>query len=109
MKRELTYATVCSGIECMSVACRGLPLRPVFFSEIEPFPCAVLKAHYPDVPNLGDMSKIKVSNNGKEITNGTARIVLDRRIDILAGGTPCFAAVPRRGGVCIEMRKENDE
>lgn len=86
--KPLTYATVCSGIECMSVACRGLPLRPVFFSEIEPFPCAVLKAHYPDVPNLGDMSKITVTNK-TEITNGTVRIVLDRPIDILAGGTPC--------------------
>ena len=85
----LTYATVCSGIECMSVACRGLPLRPVFFSEIEPFPCAVLKAHYPDVPNLGDMSKIQVSQDGKEITNGTIRLLLDSRLDILAGGTPC--------------------
>ena len=88
-KRVLTYATVCSGIECMSVACRGLPLKPVFFSEIEPFPCAVLKAHYPDVPNLGDMSKIQVSNEGKEITNGTITIRLHGRIDILAGGTPC--------------------
>lgn len=85
----MTYATVCSGIECMSVACRGLPLRPVFFSEIEPFPCAVLKAHYPDVPNLGDMSKIQVSQDGKEITNGTIRLLLDSRLDILAGGTPC--------------------
>ena len=88
-RRELTYATVCSGIECMSVACIGLPMRPVFFSEIEPFPCAVLKAHYPTVPNLGDMSKIQVSKNGLEITNGTTRIILDRRIDLLAGGTPC--------------------
>jgi len=87
--RGLTYATVCSGIECMSVACRGLPLRPVFFSEIEPFPCAVLKAHYPNVPNLGDMSKIQVSENGLEITNGTVRVVLDERLGILAGGTPC--------------------
>ena len=86
--KQLTYATVCSGIECMSVACRGLPLRPVFFSEIEPFPCAVLKAHYPDVPNLGDMSKIEVKNQ-TEITNGTVRLVLDKPIDILAGGTPC--------------------
>lgn len=85
----MTYATVCSGIECMSVACRGLPLRPVFFSEIEPFPCAVLKAHYPDVPNLGDMSKIQVNNDGKDITNGTINIRLDTRLDILAGGTPC--------------------
>ena len=88
-KRELTYATVCSGIECMSVACIGLPLRPVFFSEIEPFPCAVLKAHYPDVPNLGDMSKIQVSENGLEITNGTTTIRLHERLGILAGGTPC--------------------
>ena len=88
MDRILTYATVCSGIECMSVACRGLPLKPVFFSEIEPFPCAVLKAHYPDVPNLGDMSKISVTNK-TEITNGTVRLVLDKPIDILAGGTPC--------------------
>ena len=86
--KYLTYATVCSGIECMSVACRGLPLKPVFFSEIEPFPCAVLKAHYPDVPNLGDMSKISVTNK-TEITNGTVRLVLDRPLDILAGGTPC--------------------
>ena len=54
MKQELTYATVCSGIECMSAAAIGLPLRPVFFSEIEPFPCAVLKHRFPHVPNLGD-------------------------------------------------------
>ena len=89
MERELTYATVCSGIECMSVACIGLPLRPVFFSEIEPFPCAVLKAHYPGFPNLGDMSKIQVSDDGKEITNGTTSIRLHERLGILAGGTPC--------------------
>ena len=84
----MTYATVCSGIECMSVASWGLPLKPVFFSEIEPFPCAVLKAHYPEVPNLGDMSKIQVTNQ-TEITNGTINIRLHERLDILAGGTPC--------------------
>lgn len=95
----LTYATVCSGIECMSVACRGLPLKPVFFSEIEPYPCAVLRAHYPDVPNLGDMSKISVTNQ-TEITNGTRTITLGRPLDILAGGTPCqdvSVAGKRRG------------
>lgn len=86
---HLTYATVCSGIECMSAAVADLPMKPVFFSEIEPFPCAVLKSHFPDVPNLGDMSKITVTNEGKEITNGSVRIVLDKRLDIFAGGTPC--------------------
>ena len=109
----MTYATVCSGIECMSVACRGLPLRPVFFSEIEPFPCAVLKAHYQDVPNLGDMSKIQVSSGGLHITNGKENITLDKPLDILAGGTPCFAAgtmvLTPKGYVPIETLKVGDE
>ena len=111
--KALTYATVCSGIECCSVACRGLPLRPVFFSEIEPFPCAVLKAHYPDVPNLGDMSKIQVSSGGLHITNGKESISLDKPLDILAGGTPCFAAgtmvLTPNGYVPIETLKVGDE
>ena len=89
---ELTYATVCSGIECMSAAAIGLPLRPVFFSEIEPFPCAVLKHRFPNVPNLGDMSKITVNEKG-EITNGRTTVALPAGgLDILAGGTPCFTA-----------------
>lgn len=86
---ELTYATVCSGVECMSAAAIGLPLRPVFFSEIEPFPCAVLKHHFPHVPNLGDMSKIEVNEKG-EITNGITTLPTPAGgLDILAGGTPC--------------------
>ena len=74
-KCDLTYATVCSGIECMSAAVTPLGgWRPVFFSEIEPFPCALLKHRYPTVPNLGDMTKIKAEKIGDEkwrITNGT--------------------------------------
>ena len=88
MKRELTYATVCSGVECMSAAAIGLPLRPIFFSEIEPFPCAVLKHRFPHVPNLGDMSRITVNEKG-EITNGRTAVALPAGLDILAGGTPC--------------------
>lgn len=86
--RELTYATVCSGIECMSAAAIGLPLRPIFFSEIEPFPCAVLKYRFPNVPNLGDMSRITINEKG-EITNGRTTVALPAGLDILAGGTPC--------------------
>lgn len=100
MNRRLKYATFCSGIECMSVACQGLPLDPVFFSEIEPFPCAVLKAHYPTIPNLGDMSKIRRDENGN-ITNGTTTITFpDGGIDILAAGCPCqdFSVAGKRAG-----------
>ena len=89
MRRELTYATVCSGIECFSAACLDLPLRPIFFSEIEPFPCAVLKHRFPSVPNLGDMSRITINEKG-EITNGRTTVALPAGgLDILAGGTPC--------------------
>jgi DNA (cytosine-5)-methyltransferase 1 len=55
---KLRYATVCSGIEAMSVAVRPLGWEPVWFSEIEPFACTVLDHHYPHVPNVGDMLKI---------------------------------------------------
>ena len=88
-----TYATVCSGIECMSAAVAPLGgWRPVFFSEIEPFPCALLKHRYPTVPNLGDMTKIKAEKIGEEkwrITNGTDAVELAGRLGCLAGGTPC--------------------
>ena len=88
-----TYATVCSGIECMSAAVAPLGgWRPVFFSEIEPFPCALLKHRYPTVPNLGDMTKIKAEKIGEDrwrITNGTDAVELAGRLGCLAGGTPC--------------------
>ena len=92
-QQELTYATVCSGIECMSAAVTPLGgWRPVFFSEIEPFPCSLLAHRYPTVPNLGDMTKITAEMVGDEkwrITNGTDVIELAGRLGVLAGGTPC--------------------
>ena len=91
--KEFTYATVCSGIECMSAAVAPLGgWKPVFFSEIEPFPCSLLKHRYPTVPNLGDMTKITAEKVGEEkwrITNGTDVIELAGRLGCLAGGTPC--------------------
>ena len=90
---DMTYATVCSGIECMSAAVAPLGgWKPVFFSEIEPFPCSLLKHRYPTVPNLGDMTKITAEKIGEEkwrITNGTDVIELAGRLGCLAGGTPC--------------------
>lgn len=73
----LRFLSVCSGIEAASCAWHPLGWRAVAFSEIEKFPSAVLAHHYPDVPNLGDFTKIDVRTLG--------------RVDILAGGTPCQA------------------
>ena len=54
----ITFGSVCSGIEAASVAFGPLGWQAAWFSEIERFPCAVLAHHYPDVPNLGDMTQL---------------------------------------------------
>jgi DNA (cytosine-5)-methyltransferase 1 len=81
------YLSVCSGIEAATVAWHGLGWTPVAFSEIEPFPSAVLAHHYPDVPNVGDMTKFKEWNL--------------EPIDLLVGGTPCqsFSVAGLRKGL----------
>lgn len=76
----LTYGSVCSGIEAVSVAWSNL-MEPLWFSEIEPFPCAVLAHHYPDIPNLGDMTALPQKIIKREIPAP----------DVLVGGTPCQA------------------
>ena len=79
---------MCSGIEAATVAWHGLGWEPQWFSEIEKFPSAVLKHHYPDVPNYGDMTKYKDWPN-------------DSTIDLLVGGTPCqsFSVAGLRQGL----------
>lgn len=72
----MRYASVCSGIEAASVAWEPLGWEPVVFSEIEPFPIAVLKHHYPNVPVHGDF---------------TTLIAAPPMCDLLCGGTPCQA------------------
>lgn len=94
---ELSYVSLFSGIEAFSVAAsrvEGVRWHPVFFSEIDPFPCAVLAHHFPTVPNLGDITKIRITNepdtNARLATNGRTTVDLPRTgIDILAGGSPC--------------------
>lgn len=78
---RLTFGSVCSGIEAASVAWAPLGWVGVWFSEIKPFPCSVLAHHYPDVPNLGDMTTVAA-----RIRQGQVAAP-----DVLAGGTPCQA------------------
>jgi len=83
----MRYLSVCSGIEAASVAWHGLGWQPVAFAEIEKFPAQVLAHHYPDVPNLGDMTKFQEWPN--------------ESIDVLVGGTPCqsFSVAGLRRGM----------
>jgi DNA (cytosine-5)-methyltransferase 1 len=74
----MKYLSLFSGIEAASVAWQPLGWEAVAFAEIEPFPCAVLTRHYPDVPNLGDVTQIKPK-----------QIAALGPIDIVVGGSPC--------------------
>jgi len=75
----MRYLSVCSGIEAASVAWHDMGWTPVGFSEIEPFPCEVLKQRFPNVKNYGDLTNYAQW----EIEPGT--------VDVLVGGPPCQA------------------
>ncbi|MFB4493683.1 phage N-6-adenine-methyltransferase [Enterobacter hormaechei subsp. oharae] len=77
----MKYGSVCSGIEAASKAWEPLGWKPAWFSEIEPFPSAVLANHWPEVTNLGDMTKIADAVRAGEV----------EAPDVLVGGTPCQA------------------
>jgi DNA (cytosine-5)-methyltransferase 1 len=77
----MKFGSVCSGIEAASVAWHKLGWSAAWLAEIEPFPSAVLAHHYPNVPNLGDMTQLP-----EKILSGEIEAP-----DIFCGGTPCQA------------------
>jgi DNA (cytosine-5)-methyltransferase 1 len=83
----MKYLSLCSGIEAASVAWHHMGWQPTAFSEIEPFPSAVLAHHYPHTPNWGDMTRFKEWP--------------DANINVLVGGTPCqsFSVAGLRKGL----------
>lgn len=85
----MRYISLFSGIEAASVAWEGW--EPVAFSEIEPFPCALLEYRFPNVPNLGDITKI----DWKEVSEKYGAI------DLIVGGSPCqsFSVAGGRAGL----------
>lgn len=84
----MKYISIFSGIEAATVAWQPLGWKPIAFSEIDPFPSAVLQHHYPNIPNLGDITKIDWSPYV-----GAA--------DIVVGGSPCqsFSIAGKREGL----------
>jgi DNA (cytosine-5)-methyltransferase 1 len=77
----MKFGSVCSGIEAASVAWHPLGWQAAWLSEIEPFPSALLAHHYPNVPNLGDMTTLP-----ERILSGEIEAP-----DLFCGGTPCQA------------------
>jgi DNA (cytosine-5)-methyltransferase 1 len=76
-------------MEAASVAWHPLGWTPVGFSEIEPFPCAILKHRFPNTPNYGSLTEYQ----SWPLEPGA--------IDLLVGGTPCqsFSVAGLRKGL----------
>jgi DNA (cytosine-5)-methyltransferase 1 len=67
-----THLDLFSGIGGFALAARWAGFRTIGFCEIDAFPAAVLRRHWPGIPNFGDV---------RNITSGSA--------DIITGGFPC--------------------
>lgn len=77
----IRFGSVCSGIEAATVAWHPIGWKAAWLAEIEKFPAAVLAHHYPEVPNLGDMTALPARIAAGEV----------EAPDIFCGGTPCQA------------------
>lgn len=75
-QKPFVYGSVCSGIEAFSQATRDISgWRAGWFSEILPFCNDLLQHHYPEVPNLGDITQTSLQSFTP--------------VDLVVGGTPC--------------------
>lgn len=79
--RKLKMLDLFSGIGGFTLAAERAGIETAAFCEIEKFPQAVLKYHYPQIPIINDVC---------ELTNETFKSAtgLDS-IDIICGGSPC--------------------
>ncbi|HEX5790205.1 MAG TPA: DNA cytosine methyltransferase [Luteolibacter sp.] len=89
----MRYLSLFSGIEAATVAWKPLGWECVAVAEIEPFPCAVLAHHYPEVPNLGDVSLV---------TEDQLKAL--GPIDLVVFGSPCqdLSVAGKRKGLAGE-------
>ncbi len=110
----MRYGSVCSGIESASAAWKRLGWKCVFVSEVEPFPCAVLRERLgatrpmrpldPDAVPEGKERKtreswkraLKFVREGGTLPNFGDFTKIEKKdlkedIDLLVGGSPCQA------------------
>ena len=75
MKQEITMGSLFSGSGGFELAGSIFGIRPIWASEIEPFPILVTTKNFPDMKHLGDINKL----NGADL----------EPVTIIAGGSPC--------------------
>ena len=72
---ELTLGSLFDGLGGWLLAAKENGIRPIWSSEIDDFPMAVSKYHFPEVQQLGDITKL----DGAKLTP----------VDIICAGSPC--------------------
>lgn len=89
----MIYLSLFHGIGAVDLAWLPLGWRCAAYAEIEPFPIAVTKHHNPNVPNLGDVTKIT-----------DEQIAALGPIDLVVGGSPCqdLSVAGKRAGLAGE-------
>lgn len=94
----LTLGSLFDGAGTIPFAAKLCGIKPVWSSEIEKFPCEVTAKRFPDMVQLGDITKI----DGRKI----------EPVDIITFGSPCFPAgtmvLAEKGYVPIETLKVGD-
>lgn len=75
METELRLGSLFSGSGGFELAGVIAGMKPVWSSEIEPFPILVTTKHFPDMKHFGDIKKM----DGRLIP----------KVDIITGGSPC--------------------
>ena len=75
MPKTLTLGSLFDGIGGWQLAAVHAGVKPIWSSEIEKFPCAVTKHHFPDTVQLGDITKIDADRL--------------ESVDIVCAGSPC--------------------
>lgn len=69
----LKFGSLFSGIGGLDLGLERAGMRCIWQSDIDIYACKVLKKHWPDVPNLGDIKQIKEA----------------LYVDLICGGFPC--------------------
>ena len=122
----MRYGSVCSGVEAVTLAWHHLGWKPVFFSEVEPFPCAVLQERFgatapinplaPEEATSEEDRKMReswikqnefLSKEGVIPNEGDFTKIgrkYEGKIDLLVGGTPCtdLSVAGKRAGFAGE-------
>lgn len=76
--KEVTLGSLFDGLGGWLLSAKHNNIKPVWSSEIDGFAMAVSKHHFPDVEQLGDITKL----DGTKV----------QPVDIICAGSPCFVA-----------------